>query len=190
LKKLIIIREANPQIKKRKNLRIAVCCIALFLTFVPFLILLNVLSVFNRLLFTLSIIIAIILFIQFALDIFLFKTNKMKRLLQIFCENTGLLLKDIDDKHSTLSAKFLVWKDKDSDFIEFFPQGRGIKTDEQVHEFASKLAEVLEDLSTEEWLFKSWIPDGSRGFILEFSHVSDKPIKVTGADFYAKNSTD
>lgn len=187
MKKLIIIKEANPQIEKRKNLRIAVCCIALFLTFVPFLILLNIFSVFNRLLFALSIIIVIIIFIQFALDVFLFKTNKMKRWLQIFCENTGLLLKDTDDKHSTLSAKFLVWKDEESDFIEFFPQGRGIKTDEQIQDFASKLAEVLEDLSKEEWLFKSWRPDGSKAFILEFSHVSDKQITVTGADFYAQN---
>lgn len=111
----------------------------------------------------------------------------MKRWLQVFCENTGLLLKDIDDKHSTLSAKFLVWKDEESDFIEFFPQGRGIKTDEQIQDFASKLAEVLEDLSKEEWLFKSWRPDGSKAFILEFSHVSDKQITVTGADFYAQN---
>ena len=187
MKRLIIIKEANPQIEKRKNLRIAVCCIALFLTFVPSLILLNIFSVFNRLLFALSIIIVIIIFIQFALDVFLFKTNKMKRWLQIFCENTGLLLKDIDDKHSTLSAKFLVWKDEESDFIEFFPQGRGIKTDEQIQDFASKLAEVLEDLSKEEWLFKSWRPDGSKAFILEFSHVSDKQITVTGADFYAQN---
>ena len=71
--------------------------------------------------------------------------------------------------------------------LNFFRKVEVLKPDEQIQDFASKLAEVLEDLSKEEWLFKSWKPDGSKAFILEFSHVSDKQITVTGADFYAQN---
>ncbi|MEK4721881.1 hypothetical protein [Lactococcus sp. FSL W8-0209] len=109
--------------------------------------------------------------------------NKTRSCLQTLAERSGMLKQDQDDKHTTITAKFKVWRENGLDWIEYFPRASKVVS---YDELPNLLIEVFEEISGKPWILVKAQPTRT-SLIMSFQHEEDTRLTMHGADEYAKN---
>lgn len=109
--------------------------------------------------------------------------NKTRSCLQTLAERSGMLKQDQDDKHTTITAKFKVWRENGLDWIEYFPRASKVVS---YDDLPNLLIEVFEEISGKPWILVKAQPTRT-SLIMSFQHEEDTRLTMHGADEYAKN---
>ncbi len=178
-KRTIIIKEASPQQRKKKQELILFALIisltasllyALFTT--VHIILWWLLPIAVLPLFTLLSILSWTTYLNR-------KDGHIKKYLQLFCERTNLLKQDTDKKHSTLTAKFIVWCDSQKSYIEYCPRAvSSINSDDM----PLLIAEVFEDLDNKPWILDKAVRTRV-SLVMSFKHIEDERLKMDSESY-------
>ena len=108
--------------------------------------------------------------------------KSIKYYLQIFCERSELIKKDLDDDHKTISAKFFYYNKSNYDLIEYVPRA---VNKINIDEFPLRLVEVLEDISKKPWILVDCSITRT-SLIMKFSHEPEKRLVIdSDSDSYS-----
>lgn len=100
--------------------------------------------------------------------------KSIKYYLQIFCERSELIKKDLDDVHKTISAKFFYYNKSNYDLIEYVPRA---VNKINIDDFPVRLVEVLEDISKKPWILVDCSITRT-SLIMKFTHEPEKRLVI------------